>query len=192
MSANPACERRHANSPALTEQVVVNTNGTLRNTFIWVKSGLPAGRWPVPSEPAKLDQDGCVYVPHVLGIMTGQPLEISNSDPMNHNVHAESTINTAWSESQAPRAEKKFKRFEKQEILIPVTCGVHPWMRSYIGVVDHPFFAVTGEDGSFAIKGLPPGNYTVEAVHESLGRKEMNIVVSANERKELRFTYAGE
>lgn len=191
MSANPACERRHAKSPALTEQVIVNANGTLRNTFVWVKAGLPIGRWPVPAEAAKLDQDGCVYVPHVLGIMAGQQLEISNSDSMNHNVHAEAVTNAAWNESQAPRAEKKFKQFEKQEILFPVTCSVHPWMRAYIGVVEHPFFAVTGDDGSFTLKSLPPGNYTVEAVHETYGREEMSVAVRANERKEIQFTYAG-
>jgi plastocyanin len=192
MSANPACERRHASAPVLTEQVIVNANGTLRNTFIRVKTGLPSGRWPMPSEPAKLDQDGCVYTPHVLGIMTGQPLEISNSDPINHNVHAEASTNAAWNESQAPRAEKKFKQFEKQEILFPVTCSVHPWMRGYIGVVDHPFFAVTGDDGTFTLKGLPPGNYTVEAIHETYGRKEINVAVRPSERKEIQFTYAGE
>jgi plastocyanin len=192
MSANPACERRHATAAALTEQVVVNANGTLRNTFIRVKAGLPNGRWPVPVEPAKLDQDGCVYTPHVLGIMTGQALEISNSDPINHNVHAEASSNPAWNESQAPRAEKKFKQFEKQEILFPVTCSVHPWMRGYIGVVDHPFFAVTGGEGDFTLKGLPPGSYTVEAVHETYGRKEINVVIGPNEKKEIQFTYAGE
>ncbi|MCU1258866.1 MAG: hypothetical protein JWO80_1751, partial [Bryobacterales bacterium] len=176
MSANPTCERQHR-TPALSELVVVNANGTLRNTFVWVKSGLPDAQWnPVP-EPAKLNQEGCIYSPHVLGIMTGQTLEISNSDPLNHNVHAEASTNTAWNESQPPRAEKKFKTFDKQEVLLPVTCSVHPWMRSYIGVVAHPFFAVTGDDGSFAIKGLPPGRYAIEAVHETYGRKEMSVTV---------------
>ncbi len=97
-----------------------------------------------------------MYEPHVLGLMTGQPLEILNNDPVNHNVHAEAQVNAAWNESQPPRAEHKFKRFESEEVMFPVTCSVHPWMRSYIGVSANPFFAVTGDDGSFTLKGVPP------------------------------------
>ncbi len=191
MSATPACERQHK-TPAFSEQVVVNPNRTLANTFVWVKKGLPDARWPVPSEPAKLDQQGCIYVPHVLGVMTGQPVEFDNSDPMNHNVHAEAVTNASWNHSQPPRAEKIVRTFEKQEILFPVTCGVHPWMRAYIGVVDHPFFAVTGADGSFQLKGLPPGTYILEAVHEIYGHRELTVTLGPKEQKDVQFTYAGD
>ena len=119
----------------------MNSNKTLRNVFVWIKDGLPPARWEPPAQSAKLDQNGCVYEPHVLGIMEGQELEILNHDPVNHNVHAESRINPAWNESQPPRAEHKFKQFESPEGLFPVTCSVHPWMRSYIGVSPNPFFA---------------------------------------------------
>jgi len=188
LSSNPQCERQH-HTPQKAETVVVNANKTLRNVFIWISDGLPRARWTPPASAARLDQKGCVYEPHVLGIMEGQQLEILNSDPVNHNVHAESRINPAWNESQPPRAEHKFKRLDAPEVLFPVTCSVHPWMRSYIGVSPHPFFAVTGEDGSFTLKGVPPGSYTVEAVHEKYGRKEGKLTLAPNGVAVLDFTY---
>jgi len=187
-SSNPQCERQH-HAPQKAETVVVNANKTLRNVFVRIKDGLPRARWTPPAEPATLDQRGCVYEPHVLGIMEGQQLEILNNDPVNHNVHAESQVNPAWNESQPPRAEHKFKRFDSEEVLFPVTCSVHPWMRSYIGVSAHPFFAVTGNDGSFSLKGVPPGTYTIEAVHEKYGRKEGRVTLAPNGTATLDFTY---
>jgi plastocyanin len=188
MSSNPQCERQH-HKPQKAETVVVNSNRTLRNVFIWIKEGLPAARWTPPAQAAQLDQNGCVYEPHVLGIMEGQQLEILNNDPVNHNVHAESRINPAWNESQPPRAEHKFKRFDSAEVLFPVTCSVHPWMRSYIGVSPHPYFAVTGDDGSFTLKEVPPGTYTIEAVHEKFGKKEGKLTLAPNGAATLDFTY---
>jgi plastocyanin len=187
-SSNPQCERQH-HVPQKAETVVVNANKTLRNVFVRIKDGLPRVRWTPPAEPATLDQRGCVYEPHVLGIMEGQQLEILNNDPVNHNVHAESQVNPAWNESQPPRAEHKFKRFDSEEVLFPVTCSVHPWMRSYIGVSAHPFFAITGEDGSFTLKGVPPGTYTIEAVHEKYGRKDGKVTVAPNGNATLDFAY---
>jgi len=188
MSSNPQCEKQHA-VPQKAEVVVVNRNGTLRNVFIWIKDGLPRAHWTPPAESAKLDQKGCVYVPHVLGIMEGQQLEILNDDPINHNVHAESHINPPWNESEPPRAEHKYKTFDSEEVLFPVTCSVHPWMRSYIGVSPHPFFAVTGDDGSFTLKGVPPGTYTIEAVHEKYGRREGKLTLTPGGTATLDFTY---
>ncbi len=133
MSSNPNCERQHK-TPVKAQTVVVNANGTLRYAFVWIKSGLAAAHWTPPAEPAVLRQSGCVYEPHVIGIMEGQQMEIVNDDPINHNVHAESQVNPPWNESQAPKAEHKFKKFASEEVLFPVTCSVHPWMRSYVGV----------------------------------------------------------
>ncbi len=190
MSSNPQCERQH-HTPQKAETVVVNPNGTLRNVFVWIKDGLPGARWTPPAESAKLDQIGCMYSPHVLGIMQGQQLEILNSDPVNHNVHAESRINPPWNESEPPRAEHKIKQFKSAEVLFPMTCSVHPWMRSYVAVSPHPFFAVTGDDGTFALKGVPPGTYTVEAVHEKFGRKEGKLTLAPSGSATLDFTYGG-
>ncbi len=188
MSSNPQCERQHK-TPVKAETVVVNPNGTLRNVFVWIKSGLSPAKWPMPATPAKLDQNGCMYAPRVQGLMEGQDFEILNSDPVNHNVHAECERNAAWNESQPPRAEHKFKKFPAEEVLFPVTCSVHPWMRAYVGVSPHPFFFVTADDGTFVLKGVPPGTYTIEAVHEKYGRKEGKVTVAPSGTASIEFTY---
>jgi plastocyanin len=189
MSASPQCERLSKGKPRRSEEVIVNANGTLKNAFVWIKSGLPNARWNPPAEVAKLDQQGCVYEPHVLGLMVGQTLQVFNSDTVNHNIHADAQVNEGWNMSEPPQAETRKARFSKQEVMFPVTCGVHPWMRSYLAVVSHPFFAVSDEKGAFSLNGVPPGTYGVEAVHEKYGRKEMQITIGAKESKSIEFHY---
>ena len=191
MSANPACERAHKGSPQKSEEAIINDNGTLKYVFVWVKSGLPDKQWAVPTTPVSLDQNGCMYKPHMIGIMTGQNIEVKNSDPTNHNIHPQPTVNQEWNESQSPGSEAKMKTFARQEVMIPVKCNVHPWMRSYIGVVGHPFFAVTGDDGTFTIKGLPPGTYTIQSWHEKYGPMEQTVTVAPKESKTVDFSYKG-
>jgi len=191
MSANPQCERTHKDHPLVAEDIVVNPNGTLRNVFVWIKSGVPAANWAVPAAPVAIDQKYCTYQPHVIGAMTGQNIQISNDDPVNHNIHPVPRINEEWNDTQSPGEAPKLRSFPKQEIMIPVKCNVHPWMRSYIGVVSHPFFAVTGDDGSFTIKGLPPGTYTIQTWHEKFGVQEQQVTVGAKESKTVDFSYKG-
>lgn len=190
MSAVPACEHAHPGG-APSEEVVVNPNNTLKNTFVWVKAGLPAKNWQVPSTPVDLDQQGCMYTPHVIGVMTGQPIAIRNSDPTNHNIHPLPAVNQEWNESQPPGSGVRMQSFPRQEVMIPLKCNVHNWMRAYIGVVSHPFFAVTGDDGTYTIKGLPPGTYTIEIVHEKYGKQEQQVTVGAKESKTADFTVKG-
>jgi plastocyanin len=186
-SANPACQKMHS-SPVRSEEVVLNGNGTLANAFVWLKEGVPAGRWTPPSKTAVVDQKGCMYKPHVLGVMVGQPVEFRNSDDTNHNIHPMPQMNQEWNESEPPKEEAKVKTFDREEVMIPVKCNIHPWMRTYIGVVRHPFFAVTGEDGTFTIKGVPPGNYTAEVWQEKYGTQDVKVTVAAKERKTVDFT----
>lgn len=188
MDAVPACANQHKGAIPV-EDTVVNSNGTLKNVFVYVKSGLPSRQWAVPQTAVTLDQQGCVYSPRVLGVMTGQELEISNNDPSMHNVHPLPKNNKEWNTSQAPKGEKIVKHFDKEEIMIPIKCNVHPWMRAYVGVVAHPFFAVTDDDGSFTLKGLPPGDYTLEAWHEKLGTQEVHVIVGEKETKSSDFTF---
>lgn len=190
MSANPACSRAHSSAPK-SEEAIVNDNGTLRNVFVYIKSGLPDKQYEPPTGAVKLDQEGCVYKPHVLGVMTNQNIEIVNSDPTNHNVHPLPRVNQEWNESQPPKGESKLKKFAREEIMIPVKCNVHPWMRSYIGVVSHPFYAVTGDDGSFSIKGVPPGKYTLGVWHEKYGPQEVPVEVAPKESKSVDVTVKG-
>jgi hypothetical protein len=191
-SANPVCAKAHASTPLRSEEVVVNGNGTLKNVFVWVSAGLPADKtWQVPTSSVGIDQNGCQYMPHVIALMAGQNLEIKNSDPTNHNIHPQPTVNQDFNESQAPGTPPIMKTFARQEIMIPVKCNVHNWMRSYISVVSHPFFAVTGDDGTFTIKGLPPGTYTLEIVHEKYGKQDQQVTVGAKESKTADFTVKG-
>jgi plastocyanin len=190
MDATPACARAHT-TPQKSQEVVVNDNGTLRNVFVWVKAGLPDKQWTAPTGAVKLDQHGCMYEPHVVGVMANQEIEIVNSDPTNHNIHPLPKENREWNESQPPKGDSKKKSFARQEVMIPVKCNVHPWMRAYIGVVNHPFFAVTGDDGTFTLKGVPPGEYTVEAWHEKYGAKEMKVTVAPKESKTADFDFKG-
>jgi plastocyanin len=188
MSANPWCARVHP-KPAKSEEVVVNPNGTLRNVFVRVKSGLAPGAWTTPPDPVVMDQSGCVYQPHVAGVMTGQAVEFRNSDMTNHNIHPLSKVNQEWNESQPPKGEPKLKSFPREEVMVPLKCNVHPWMRAYLGVVPHPFFAVSGDDGTFTIRGLPPGTYQLEAWHEKYGLQEQTVTVGPKETKSVDFSY---
>jgi hypothetical protein len=189
MSAEPDCAKLHG-SPVFPDQVVVN-DGKLANVFVWVKSGLEGKTFAPSSEPVNLDQKACLYTPHVIGIQTNQPLSVTNSDTFTHNVHPLPTTNREFNKSQSPGSPPVEHTFPRQELKIAVKCNVHPWMRSYINVVDHPFFAVTAADGSFTIKGLPPGTYTIEAIHESLGNKEASVTVGDAESKEVDFSFTG-
>ncbi len=188
MDAVPNCARQHE-KPLLAEDAIVGAGGALANVFVYVKEGLPAGNWPMPQMPVDLDQKGCVYSPHVLGVMVGQGLAISNSDPTNHNVHPMPRSNKEWNESQPPQSDKKLKTFDKPEVGILFKCNVHPWMRAYVSVLQHPFFAVTAEDGTFSIKGLPPGDYTLEAWHEKFGTQQLKLKVEAKDSKTAEFTF---
>ena len=188
MSAEPDCQGLHS-GPVHAEVWMVGEGGALANTFVWVKGGLEGKKFETPSSSVALDQKGCIYTPHVIALQTRQVLAVSNSDPTTHNVHPLPKVNREWNKSQTANASPIERKFSRQEIMLPVKCNIHPWMRSYVNVVDHPFFAVTGGDGSFEIKGLPPGTYTIEAVHERFKSQEMSVTVGASESKQVDFTY---
>ncbi|MBI3933748.1 MAG: carboxypeptidase regulatory-like domain-containing protein [Acidobacteria bacterium] len=190
MDAVPACTEANK-EPVYSEEVVVNDNGTLRDVYVYVKEGLGDRTFPVPAESVKLEQLGCNYKPHVLGIMAGQKFEITNDDPTNHNVHPLPNVNREWNQSQPPGAPPLMQEFARPEVMIPIKCNVHPWMKAYVGVQKHPFFAVTGADGTFNIKGLPPGNYTIEAWQEKYGAQTMQVTVGPSETKTADFSFKG-
>jgi plastocyanin len=190
MDAVPACTQANPN-PVFIQEVVVNENNTLRNVFVYVKEGLGDRTFPAPSGEVELDQRGCMYTPHVLGMTTGQNIRFKNADPTNHNVHPLPMQNREWNQSQPPGSMDIVQQFARPEVMIPVKCNVHPWMIAYVGVLPHPFFSVSGEDGSFRITGLPPGDYVIEAWHEKFGTSTQNVTVGASESKEVEFSIGG-
>lgn len=187
MDSDPNCVQPGA--AASDESVVTGADGALQNVFVYVKDGLGNLRFPVPSTAILLDQKGCRYVPHVLGAQVGQTVEILNSDPTLHNIHAVPTSNEEFNTGQPIPGMKHTHRFTAREVMVPFKCDVHPWMRAYVGVLDHPFFAVTKADGSFQLNGLPPGTYTIEAWHETLGTQTQMVTIGAKETGNVAFTF---
>ena len=174
MESDPRCE---AEPGATSEVLLVGPDNGLQNVFVYVKDGLGDRRYAVPTDPVHLDQKGCRYVPHVFGVQVNQPVLISNSDPTLHNVNATPEENRGFNFGQVPKTPAVTRVFDKPEIGVPFRCDVHSWMNAYAGVVPHPFFAVTKEDGSFEIKGLPAGTYTIELWHERLGTQTQSVRV---------------
>ena len=187
MNSDPNCGKQGGANT--TESLVVGEGGSLQNVFVYVKDGLGTMRFPVPSAPAVLDQKGCRYIPHVFGIQVGQPLEIVNDDPTLHNVHAVPKTNGEFNTGQPLQGMKQTHTFSTKEVMVPFKCDVHGWMNAYVGVLDHPFFAITGADGAFALKGLPPGTYTIEAWHEKLGTQTQMVTIGAKETKDVALTF---
>ena len=191
MDQDPVCVKKHS-GPVYAEDNEVNSNGTLPNVFVYVKSGAEKYAFTTPADPVTLDQDGCMYKPHVLGIMVGQQFKVVSSDATTHNIHPMPKDNREWNESQPPGAAPIEKTFARPEVMIPVKCNQHPWMRAYIGVVSNPLYSVSGTDGTFTIKGLPPGDYTIEAWSAIGGEgqtQDQKVTVAPKETKKVDFTF---
>jgi plastocyanin len=187
-ASDPYCEQLGA---ATTETVLVGGDSTLQNVFVYVKDGLGDLAFPVPSTPVVLDQQGCRYVPHVLGIQVGQDLEILSSDNTLHNVHAIPEQNREFNRGQPMAGIRHTHTFSTKEVMVPFKCDVHRWMNAYVGVLDHPFHAVTGAGGTFALTGLPPGTYTIEAWHETLGTQTETVTIGEKQTSDVAFTFTG-
>ncbi len=190
MNADPVCKREHP-GPVYSQDVVVNKNGTLKNVIVYIKSGLPSKTYPTPDTKVTLDQKGCEYYPHVVGVMVGQDMDIKNSDPTLHNVHSLSKLNPEFNRAQPMKGMVMSEKFAKPEVF-KVKCEVHPWMGAYIGVFSTPYFAVTGDDGTFTLTNVPPGEYTVEAWQEKYGVQTATVKVGPSGNATVDFTYKGE
>jgi hypothetical protein len=186
MEADPKCA---ADPGATSEVLLVGPGNGLQNVFVYVKDGLGNRRYAVPATPVTLDQKGCRYVPHVFGVQVGQPVQIVNSDPTLHNVNSAPKANRAFNFGQVPSTPAVTRTFDAAEIGVPFRCDVHSWMHAYAGVVPHPFFAITGADGTFEIKGLPAGTYTIEAWHERLGTQSQSVTVDGTTPAKVTATF---
>ena len=189
MAADPACLKLTAGTPQMQETYAVDASGALANVFVYVKDGLGKYAFDTPKTPVVLDQNQCRYHPHVFGIRIGQPLEIVNSDPLLHNIHAVPEENFEFNIGQPRQGLKSTRTFTAREVMVPIKCDVHGWMNAYAGVLDHPLFAVSGADGSFTIKGVPPGSYTIEAWHERLGPTSQQVIVAAKQSRDVAFVF---
>ncbi len=188
--ADPKCKAAHPTG-ANTRRYVTDANGGLADVFVYVKDGLAGKKFPPATQPVTLTQQGCLYSPYVLGIQVGQPLIIENEDDTLHNVHALTSPgkNQEFNVGQPIKGMKTEKMFTKPEVFVKFKCDIHPWMFAYVGVVEHPFFAVTGADGSYTIPNLPDGDYTLAAVHPKAGEQTIKVKVSAGAPAKADFTF---
>lgn len=191
MSEDPACVEAHRGK-TLDQSLVVSPKGSLANAFIYVKDGLQGKRFETPTTPVMIEQNGCWFRPRVLGIQTNQVLEVTNSDPVTHNIHPMAQINREWNHSQGAGDPPLARRFTKPEVMISVKCNIHSWMHAFIGVVSNPYFAVSKEDGTYAIGNLPPGEYTVAVWQERLGTQERQVTVAPHSNTETDITFKGQ
>ena len=187
MDSDPVCMKE--GGAATSDVLLVGAGNALQNVFVYVKDGLGAYVFDTPTETAKIDQKDCRYHPHVFGMMVGQPIQILNSDPTLHNVHAVPKTNKEFNFGQPKEGMQTSRVFDKPEVMVPFRCDVHGWMSAYAGVLPHPFFAVSKADGSFEIKGLPAGTYTIEAWHERLGVQTQKVTLDGGAGATVSFAF---
>jgi plastocyanin len=188
MAADPVCAGMHSQAVP-TQNVIMGDNGALQNVFVFLQGDFSGYAIETPVTPVALDQRGCMFQPHVVGMRTSQPIRVTNSDQTTHNVHPVPKNNREWNETQPPGSAPLTQSFPREEIAIPVKCNIHPWMQSYVAVINNPYFQVTGPDGSFSLGNVPPGTYTASAWHELYGRSEQSVTVGPGETQTVNFTF---
>lgn len=191
MDEDPQCAKLHK-TPVYDDAVEVGRRGGLANVFVYIKKGLEGKKFEPPADPVVMDQRGCWFEPRVIGMQTGQALKAVNSDPVTHNIHPRAKVNREWNQNQPEGADPAVRKFSLPEVMIRVKCNIHAWMKAWIGVVDNPYFAVTGPDGTFQMKNVPPGVYTIEAWQEQLGTQEQQVTLAVSGKAAAEFTFKGD
>ncbi|MCZ6691735.1 MAG: carboxypeptidase regulatory-like domain-containing protein [Planctomycetota bacterium] len=191
LDSDEQCEAMAGGEDVFQEHDMVNDNGTLGNVVVFIKSGVGNVKFPVPNTPVVLDQKGCRYDPHVFGVRAGQDIKILNSDDTLHNINAKPDSNKSFNAAMPKKGMEVTKKFKNPEVGIYMKCEVHPWMNAWVSVFDHPYFDVTGEAGTFELKNVPAGEYTLEAYHERWGKVEQKVKVDAGGTATADFTFDG-
>ncbi len=186
---NPECSVFHKDGSVPNEELLT-ASGALKNAFVYVKEGLEGKKFPTPEASVEIDNQNCVYVPHVAGAMVDQPILLLNSDATLHNVHAFSKNSKSWNVGLPVQGMKVTKKFSSPEVMVALKCDVHPWMQGYLGVLSHPFYSVTDSAGEFSLKDLPAGTYTIEVWHEKLGTQSQSITIGPLEQKRIEFKFS--
>ena len=182
------CAVQHPDGNPKADDVLI-ADGKLQSAFVYIKDGLGDRVFAIPTTPVELDQKGCIFLPRLLGAQTDQDIKMLNSDPLAHNVHGFSKQSSSWNFSLGVKGASRTMSIAKPETMIEIKCDIHPWMRAYLGVFEHPYFMLSGPDGRFILKDVPPGEYTIEAWHERFGVQSQKVTVGAKETKELAFTF---
>jgi len=189
MEADPICLSKHTDK-VLPQSLVLGEDNAMANVFVYLKKGVPNKKYPVPTDPAVISQEGCMYDPHVLAVMVGQTVKFLNPDGTLHNVHSLSKVNPEFNLAMPKFRKETNKSFAKAEFMFPIKCDVHPWMASWVAVMDHPYFDITEKNGRFSIRNVPVGEYTLEAWHEKLGTQSQSIYVKSNIGSKTSFTFS--
>jgi plastocyanin len=188
LSGSLACAKLHS-SPLIYPEVVTGNHGTLAGVIVYVKSGLGNYRFAAPAAPARIDQQGCMYEPHVQGLMVGQKLSVTNTDPVLHNILMLPHQNRPWNKSQQIGSTPIETSFDHPELAMKVLCNIHPWMCAYVFAFSHPYYDVTSKKGTFKLKNLPPGTYTIEAWQEKYGTQDQTVTLAAKGAKSISFAF---
>jgi plastocyanin len=188
MSKDPQCQA--LNQDGRLDDVFLVKDGKVRNVFVYIKEGLGDQKFDIPAgSTTHIDQVGCMFEPRVIGVMVGQEFEFRNSDPTLHNVHSLPSASRAFNNAMPMKGMTLHRKFTAPEVMVRIKCDVHPWMAAYVGVLSHPFFAVSGEDGTFTITNVPPGTYTIEAWHEKMGTQTASVTVADGSAANADFTF---
>lgn len=189
LAGDPACVAVHGESVDAGDLLV--EGGRVGNAFVYVARGLEGRVFERPTESVTIDQRGCLFVPRVSGAQTGQPIEFINSDAMLHNVHMEPKRSSGTNFGMAVKGARRTIHIDAPEVMVGIRCDVHPWMRAYLGVLEHPYFAVTRSDGSFRLAHVPAGDYMLAVWHERLGRQELNVTVRPEHSTTVELRFGG-
>ncbi|MBI4903999.1 MAG: hypothetical protein HY820_10210 [Acidobacteria bacterium] len=189
MEAEEDCAALHK-TPVFEDKVILAKDGSLANAFVYVKTGLEGKTFPPAETAVVMEQKGCQFLPRVLALRTGQTFTVRNADPVSHNIHPMPKNNRDWNQQQTPGAPDLQRRFAYPEVMIPVKCNIHNWMRAFVAVLPHPYYAITAQDGKFTIDNLPPGQYTVAVWHEAFGELSHELRIESTTPPLLTFAFA--